>query len=82
MIIDSNGMCTLNEEDYSYHSTIKKEKHITQADYIRSMTDYELAILLAFFEWSALNKQPPITLSEYELRMDWLDWLKSEIGEI
>jgi hypothetical protein len=42
MIVDENGMCTLSEEDCSYHSHTAKR---TNADKIRSMSDEELAEL-------------------------------------
>lgn len=40
MIVDENGMCTLSDEDCSYHSCQVKQ---TNAERIRSMRDEELA---------------------------------------
>jgi hypothetical protein len=50
---------------------------LTKADEIRAMSDEELAKWLARIEWKVLEKQPAIT--EYAMRMDWLDWLKSPV---
>jgi hypothetical protein len=71
MIVDENGMCTLSEEDCSYHSHTAKR---TNADRIRSMTDEELA------EWvwgaeSAGRAYGP------RGKKAWLDWLKQEVDD-
>ena len=52
-------------------------KKPTNADRIRAMSFEELAKWLARIEWTVLEKQPAIT--EYAMRMDWLDWLKSPV---
>lgn len=44
MTVDKNGMCTLSEEDCSYHScNTKQTNKPTNAERIRTMTDEELA---------------------------------------
>lgn len=71
MIVDENGMCTLNEEDYSYHSN-GREKRKTNADRIRAMSDTELALWLA----AMLGVNPfDGTGNDYN---KWLEWLKQE----
>jgi len=67
MIVDENGMCTLNEEDRSYHSN-HKPRPLTNADRIRAMTDEELAKHLYWWDNSPLHAS-----SER-----WLEWLKME----
>ena len=77
MIVDENGMCTLNEEDYSYHSN-GREKRKTNADRIRAMSDEELAEFL----WDVWKHKDPF----YKECVDgWLvpfcHWLKQGASE-
>jgi hypothetical protein len=51
----------------------------TNADRIRAMTDEELAKWLARIEWDAY--QHPRAMTEYSMRMAWLDWLKSPVED-
>lgn len=81
MIVDENGMCTLSEEDYSYHSSVKKVNHATQADCIRGMSDEDLA------KWLTISVIPrvceiPLKAGNEPMLDKWLDWLKSEVDEI
>ncbi len=83
MIVDENGMCTLSEEDCSYHSRTVKQSN---ADRIRSMSDEELAEFAVstgqgcppgknFVECCFEHKDG---LIESDCRKCWLDWLKEE----
>lgn len=79
MIVDENGMCTLSEEDCSYHSRTAKQ---TNADRIRSMSDEELDKFLGEVQWDVANYCGGVTQKqEYpvpEHRGAWLGWLKEE----
>ena len=69
MIVDENGMCTLSEEDCSYHSrTVKR----TNADRIRAMSDEELAKMINGFESFALDCGGAWSTE------NWLEWLRQE----
>ena len=71
MIVDENGLCTLHEEAYSYHSN-GREKRKTNAARIRNMTDEELA------EWIA-GYALGLTGASLEMSTHaWFDWLKQE----
>ena len=82
MIVDENGMCTLNEEDYSYHSN-GRERRKTNADRIRAMTDEELAEYICKVQYREGDVCPPT----HNCAVDkacvkcWLDWLKEEASE-
>lgn len=52
---------------------------LTNADRIRRMSDKELAEWLARIEWDAY--QHPRAMTEYSMRMAWLDWLKQEVED-
>lgn len=80
MVVDENGMCTLSEEDCSYHSRTAKR---TNADRLRSMTDEELAELFAN-DWCGYCKIYNFCVangSEAGCKGTWLDWLKEEAKE-
>lgn len=81
MMVDKNGMCTLSEEDCSYHScNTKQTNKLTNGDRHRARTDEELAEVFSHFccpyvfggnvECNAENKG---------CKGCWLDWLKSEV---
>ena len=76
MIVDENGMCTLSEEDCSYHSRTVKQ---TNADRIRSMADEELA------EWLGDMIYPECVCCPADndgwckdCKTKWIEWLKKE----
>lgn len=73
MIIDNDGMCTLSDEDMSYHSG----NYIlpTNADRIRAMTDDELARFIAGQRAFWCNFEDPFD-EEYP---KVLEWLKQEV---
>lgn len=74
MIVDENGMCTLSEEDCSYHSHTAKR---TNADRLRAMSDEELAMLIHDIVqaemWRAQVRECITT------ETGWLDWLREEV---
>ena len=51
----------------------------TQGDKLRAMSDEELATWIARVDWDAGLKMRPLT--EYEMRMEWLDWLRQEVDD-
>jgi len=61
-----------------------KQKPITNADRIRSMTDEELDKFLGEVQWDVANYCGGVTQKqEYpvpEHRGAWLDWLKQEVS--
>jgi hypothetical protein len=76
MIVDENGMCTLSEEDCSYHSHTAKR---TNADKIRSMSDEELAELW----WERVDcGECPVhrdcRMTGQDCKKLALDWLRQE----
>ena len=73
MIVDENGMCTLSEEDRSYHSN-HKPRPLTNGDRIRAMTDQELA------EW-IIKHDCHTNLYGYDPKDAILDLLKQEAKE-
>ena len=87
MIVYENGMCTLSEEDCSYHSHTAKR---TNADCVRAMTDEELAELIGDnIDCSICKKEVfKTTTCPGSLTADgkdcygcWLGWLKQEASE-
>ena len=87
MLVGENGMCTLNEEDYSYHSN-GREKRKTNADRIRAMTDEELAEWLERIRLYCGNDLcgrgcplEEVCYSKEDAPIETLDWLKEEASE-
>ena len=72
MIVDNDGMCTLDDEDKSYHSNMIRKR--TNADKIRQMSDKELARWLAGY---VLNFPDGWQLNDATAA--WLEWLKQEV---
>ena len=73
MIVDENGMCTLSEEDRSYHSHTAKR---TNADCVRAMTDEELADFITDDLCELLCGAPLVCEGQCKQKM--LGWLKQE----
>lgn len=65
--------------EYDPNEFFKAERKMTNADRIRSLSDEELAAWIARVEWEAGLKQRPLT--EYAMRMEWLEWLQQEVAE-
>lgn len=78
MIVDENGMCTLDNEDKSYHSNTPRKK--TNADCIRAMSDEELAKWLSDMHDSVTCPNNGSVDCNPSCKKCWLDWLKQEVS--
>lgn len=82
MIVDNDGMCTLDDEDKSCHSNMIRKR--TNADKIRQLTDEELADFITRQRFSAVNPIADklgidVTTAFIVGRKNVLEWLKQEV---